>query len=309
MYEIHRYRFGKTFSFILANRVTGERVSIIPSYGANVNDITLRKGSILFPVIDGVATYEGLYEDKWFKGAKLTPFPNRIKDGSYYHLGRNHNLSRNYSFKHAIHGLVYNKTFRVTEKFASRACARITMQYNSTGHLGYPFHYSVTLIYSLRKDGFLCVTHIRNLDKVKIPVGDGWHPYFRLKDKIDNLSIKIPDGLLIVVSKEGIPTGRVRRYALFSTPRLIGRTKFDTTYKIKSTGKYVATYIFDKKNDLTLQIWQKGYDYLQIFIPPARESIAIEPMTCAPDAFNNKQGLRYLDPGETFSGEYEVRLK
>jgi aldose 1-epimerase len=40
----------------------------------------------------------------------------------------------------------------------------------------------------------------------------------------------------------------------------------------------------------------------------ARRAIAIEPMTCASDAFNHPEwGLKRLEPGETFKGRYVVR--
>ncbi len=56
---------------------------------------------------------------------------------------------------------------------------------------------------------------------------------------------------------------------------------------------------------LTINIWQQTgkwkYNYLQVFIPPSKKSIAVEPMTCAADAFNNKMGLIILNPKKSFS--------
>jgi aldose 1-epimerase len=41
-----------------------------------------------------------------------------------------------------------------------------------------------------------------------------------------------------------------------------------------------------------------------------RAALAIEPMTCASDAFNHPEwGLKRLEPGEIFSGRYRVRQR
>lgn len=52
----------------------------------------------------------------------------------------------------------------------------------------------------------------------------------------------------------------------------------------------------------------KQYPYLQIYTPPHRNSIAIENLSAAPDAFNNKMGLITLQPGENiiFTTTYKI---
>jgi aldose 1-epimerase len=43
--------------------------------------------------------------------------------------------------------------------------------------------------------------------------------------------------------------------------------------------------------------------------PDARKGLAIEPMTCATDAFNHPDwGLRVLQPGEVFAGTWGIGL-
>jgi len=53
----------------------------------------------------------------------------------------------------------------------------------------------------------------------------------------------------------------------------------------------------------------REYNYLQVFIPPDRMSIAIEPMTCNANAFNNKDGLITLSPGEVLTTVCGIELK
>ncbi|MCB0643138.1 MAG: hypothetical protein KDC44_15925, partial [Phaeodactylibacter sp.] len=50
------------------------------------------------------------------------------------------------------------------------------------------------------------------------------------------------------------------------------------------------------------------YNFLQVFTPDHRQSIAIEPMTCNVDAFNNREGLIVLKPGEAHAASFGLRL-
>jgi aldose 1-epimerase len=63
----------------------------------------------------------------------------------------------------------------------------------------------------------------------------------------------------------------------------------------------------------TLHYWQETgagkYNFLQVFIPPLRHCVALEPMTCAPDAFNNGMGLARLEPGEMLKGSFGVSFE
>jgi len=86
---------------------------------------------------------------------------------------------------------------------------------------------------------------------------------------------------------------------------------FDDSYYIDND-KTAITKLYSEQKDLTINLWQDSryskYKYLQIYIPPSRKSIAIEPMTCKADAFNSGDGLIVLSPNEKFKGEYGVFL-
>ncbi len=52
----------------------------------------------------------------------------------------------------------------------------------------------------------------------------------------------------------------------------------------------------------------KSMNFLQIYTPEKRRSIAIEPMSCLADAFNNKIGLITLKPGKSISHHFGIKL-
>ena len=62
-----------------------------------------------------------------------------------------------------------------------------------------------------------------------------------------------------------------------------------------------------------LVLWvDESYGYLQLFtgdpLPDvARRSLAVEPMTCPPNAFRSGEGLIRLEPGERFVGRWGIQ--
>ena len=110
-----------------------------------------------------------------------------------------------------------------------------------------------------------------------------------------------------------IPTGKTTQFTKFSEPAQIKKQEIDTGFILPKKESIKKTELYDKKQDIKIIIWQetgnRKYNYLQVFIPPKRTSIAIEPMTCSTDAFNNKEGLIILKPKEIFSASYGVYLK
>jgi aldose 1-epimerase len=61
-------------------------------------------------------------------------------------------------------------------------------------------------------------------------------------------------------------------------------------------------------------LWlDESWPYVMVFtgdpLPDvARRSVAVEPMTCAPNAFRNGDGLAVLEPGETHSGTWGISV-
>lgn len=312
MFKIKKDRLGKFTRVNIINTQTREFVSVIPAAGGNINEIVLRRRGRKYSIIDRAKTDDELVENRGFKGAKLLPFPNRINRGQYHFEGKQYHLPINFG-RHAIHGFVYDKNLSIKSKAIEGSYAYVELEYINDGALeGYPFKFAASIQYYLIKDSaFGCRTIVTNLDESTMPVGDGWHPYFKLNEKVDDLMIKIPSELRLEVDKQLIPTGRFISNN-YSQPLRIGEMSLDTCFYIGDQDRPAVTKIHDPISDLTINIWQETgqekYNYLQIFTPPSRDSIAIEPMTCAPDAFNNKMGLIVLQPKQALDVSFGVSL-
>jgi len=110
-----------------------------------------------------------------------------------------------------------------------------------------------------------------------------------------------------------IPTGKILAFEKFCELTKISSTELDTGFKIDAAEISMETELFDPEAFVKIKVYQeigeKKYNFLQVYIPPTRDSIAIEPMTCNIDAFNNRDGLIVLEPGEIFEASYGVRLE
>jgi aldose 1-epimerase len=177
---------------------------------------------------------------------------------------------------------------------------------------GFPFCFSVLINYEFSEKGFQCETRITNDGLVQMPVGDGWHPYFKTNGLIDDIWLQLPSQEFLEVNGRMIPTGRMLQLDTFVDLAPIGHQEFDICFVLPQNKTRVCARLYDPIQNLRICLWQETgeikYNYLQVYIPPARDSIALEPMTCPADAFNSKQGLIILDPGQHFQAIYGVSI-
>jgi aldose 1-epimerase len=284
----------------------GSYFTAIPSCGACTHELVLEKHGQLFSVLFPESSPEPLLAGTSFKGSKLTPFPNRINNGTYAFEGKTFILPINFKDGNSIHGLLYNKTFTIKETSATKDEAHSVLAYDYVGDvIGFPFPFIITITHSLTQEGIAITTEVKNTGTQDMPYGDGWHPYFTLGKKIDDLGLTLPVTKKIAVNERMIPTGKIDDYTLFSTARTIGKETFDTGFAVQNPATTLLT-----DGNMTIAVWQDAsYPYLQVYTPKHREAIAIEPMSCMTDAFNNKKGLVVIKPGETWTGRYGVRME
>jgi aldose 1-epimerase len=312
MFDIQSVKLGKFAKYKLLNSESGECLSLISGFGGNVTEMVLNKNGIGHSIIEGLSDDEMTTGNIKFKSTKLIPFPNRIENGKYDFNGKSYQLPINYE-RHAVHGLIIDKTLEVVGTKIDKNQAAIKLRYRYDGHIpGYPFKYEAIITYSLLKErGFVCDTTITNVDSLPLPIGDGWHPYYKTKGKVDKLKIRIPSKYRVEVN-ELIPTGKLipEEYPDAIT---IGNRKYDTGFVLEEGRGRTSTDVYDPELDIKIVVWQETgkwkYNYLQVFIPEDRNSIAIEPMSCAANAFNNRMGLIALEPGQSFKASYGVYVE
>lgn len=310
MYQHRTEAFGAFTKHILHNEKTGQRLAILPEYGAIVLDLQLKGVSVL----DTYQTPQEVINNSWAKNTVLYPFPNRLKNGSYEWNGETYHFFANESLTNtALHGFGQDKPMKITLLEVEENSAAITCLYTDYGtHDGYPFRFSVEMAFTLSDEtGFGLELSLRNHDEQIIPAGLGWHPYFTLGPKADDYQLQMPECQLVGIDERMLPTGKTYEYDDFNKPTALGITVLDNCFVLPvKEGRAEATIKGEKG---TLHYWQETgdgkYNFLQVFIPPLRHCLALEPMTCAPDAFNNGMGLARLEPGEKLSGRFGAWLE
>lgn len=298
----------------LEDPATGAFVSVLPTRGATVHELGLPApdGSIR-QVLQPMRTRIEVLRHRWAKGAQLAPWPNRIQGASYEFQGQTHNPVKNFRPQggHAIHGLVMFETAKPVSKTPVDGILELGL--SSKGWTGYPFPVRMSFRFGLdAKDGFRMETEIENVGRGPCPVGHGWHPYFRLGDSIKPNLLQLPDGKRLPMTPRAVPDGTRETWNPFAKPARIGEDFLDACVELSSKSGKAVSRLVDVQQKLSLDVWQETgagkYGYVQVFTHPRRHCLAIEPMTCAPNAFQNRMGLVVLKPGESLRAACGVRL-
>ena len=249
------------------------------------------------------------------RGQVLIPWPNRLQDGSYEFDKRHHQLPLNEpERRNAIHGLVRWTAWTVVE----RQPHRVVMQNVLYPQPGYPFSLGISIEYSLTDIGLQVRTTATNLGPDPCPFGSGAHPYLTLGTaNIDPLILSVPGRTVLRSNERGLPivadTVAGTEYD-FRQPRRIGSTTLDHAFTDLERDEDGLAHVMlrDPDHDTQVSLWvNQSYRYLMLFsgdpLPNVRRrSLAVEPMTCPPNAFRTSENLIRLEPGSSFTGRWGI---
>jgi aldose 1-epimerase len=264
-------------------------------------------------VVAGRDVLDGYAEDAMAssgRGQLLLPWPNRIADGRYRFGGRDLQLPLTEPKTHtAIHGLARWAAWEVREQEDDRVRFGLRLHPQP----GYPFTVDLGAEYALGTDGLAVTLTGTNAGAEPCPFGAGAHPYLRpaAGPTVDASTLRSPAATRLENDDRGIPTGRVAVEGTpydFRAPHPLGDLRLDTAFTdLERDADGRARVRLDDT-----ELWLgAGFDHLMLFtgdpLPNvARRSLAVEPMTCAPNAFQSGDGLLELAPGETFSASFGI---
>ncbi len=299
---------------ILTDPANGTEIVILPQYGAMLHAFIVETGhgrrhNIIDNYSSAAETEQQLATS--YKSSKLSPFACRIPAGKYRYEDREFELENKFMDGTAIHGLLYNKAFKKTDQFSDEHMGSVAFKYNyKEEDDGYPFSYSCEIRYTLLPQQTLQLqTTLTNLDDLPIPMMDGWHPYFTLEGKTDDWLLYFNAASMVEFDNRLVPTGRLLPYHTFNTARPVADTVLDNCFLLQPDSSQAACTLRNAQTGLQLNLFPaSSYPYLQIYTPPDRQSIAIENLSGAPNAFNNNMGLLMLQPRhtQTFTVHYQV---
>ena len=250
-------------------------------------------------------------------GQLLAPWPNRVDKGSYSFGGAEYQLAiSEQAFGNAIHGL----TRWLSWTRAAHEPGEATLRCILLGQQGYPFVVQIDTTYRLDAGSGLHVSvTATNKGTRPAPWGTGQHPYLTVAGRtVDNCELTLPADRWLPVDDRGIPSGPPREVAGsefdFRAPRKVGATQLDYAFTGLRRDPDGLAWVRLETAGARTGLWaDAGYRWLQVFtgdsLEPerARAALAVEPMTCPPNAFVSGDDLVVLEPGESATSRWGIR--
>lgn len=254
-------------------------------------------------------------------GLVLAPWPNRVADGSFTFGGADHQLeitepSRN----NASHGFVR----RVEWTLVAKSDSRVEQTVDVGQHDGWPFQLTVNVAHELTDDGLVVTASATNHGDTDAPYGMGFHTFVRVGDApLDECRLELSAGTRLQLDpKRNLPTGPSVTIADteydFRTAKPLKDVWMDTPFSAEvpdEDGK--ARHVLTGPDGTATVLWtDREFDWIQVFTadpekkqayPDRGRALAIEPMTCPPDAFNSGRDLATLEPGRSLELVWGVR--
>lgn len=245
-------------------------------------------------------------------GTTLVPWPNRIRDGKYTFEGKAQQLALTEpTAGNAIHGLGRWARWAKVRQSADA----VTLRLDVVPQNGYPFEVRVETTYALDPEFGLTVTlGARNLGTGRAPFGAGSHPYLSTRGHaLADTRVQLPATEMLVTDDQQVPVGArsvAKTHCDFRRVKRLRSVRMDQGFTGLTTsgGRGVATV---QAPGGGARLWfDETFRFLQVFtldaLTPGQPGVAIEPMTCAPNAFNTGAGLIVLEPGGAWTGSWGI---
>jgi len=287
----------------------GYQRAVVTEVGATLRSFTVGDR----PVV------EGFGPDAWSHGGRgqvLAPWPNRLGDGSYVFDGVSAQAPLNeIERRTAIHGLVRWMPWRLT----GRAQNRVGLSCELRPSPAYPFSLRLEIEYRLGRGGLTVSTDAQNIGDGDLPFGLGFHPYLTVgTTTVDQTRLRIPANRRLTTDERGLPTGSVGVAATefdFTSGRLIGTTRLDTAYcdLTRDADGRVRIDVDHPDGLAGMTLWADSrFGYVMVYTGDTledaarRTAVAVEPMTCPPDALRTGTDLTVLAPGARWTASWGI---
>ena len=286
---------------------SGDHVAVLVELGGGLRTYT----------VGGEHVIDGYTEDEIPPGGAgevLAPWPNRIRDGSYPWHGETRQLALSEAPRHnAIHGLVRFLPWEAVSKTDSAVTLRCVL----SPQPGYPWRLELTTTWSVGPDGLRAEHTATNLAGSAAPFGLGVHPYLQLPGvRVDDLVLTLPAERVLLVDSRLLPVGaRVVTGTEwdYNDGRRIGSAQLDSAFSRADPDGGSAAVLASPDGGRSLRMWADSvFRWWQVFTgdalaaPRTRRSVALEPMTCPPDAFHSGRDVITLEPGATWRGAWGI---
>lgn len=254
----------------------------------------------------------------WYRGSLIAPWPNRVVDGRYSFDGTTYQLAISEPERnHALHGLVSWSRFDLLEHTSSS----VVLGHRIVPQTGYPFQVELVARYFLDDSGLTCSVSAQNNGAERAPFGLASHPYLVAgAGVLDEWTLDLPAGQVLQVSADRlVPQGLAPVEDGdfdFRDGRMLEATEVDhafTALTPDSEGRARVRLLAAAGLGVECDWDAVALPWVQVHtadLPDratSRLGLALEPMTCPPDAFNSGTDLVVLAPGDRTEADWSIR--
>jgi aldose 1-epimerase len=278
----------------------------VPSVGM-VGVSLFGSGRELLGQLGGLDAYAG--RGSTFGIPLLHPWANRLGGFSYRAAGHDVALgAQTPGLRTEEHGLPIHGLLAASKRWEVREVTdrtlRAELDFGAVPALlaAFPYPHVLALDVELSTGALRVTTTLTPTTEQPVPVSFGFHPYFTLPGvERERLILRAPAMSRLVLDENGIPTGEKESVGARHAP--LGEENLDAAFT--DLGPEPAFTIAGGGHELTVRFLE-GFTHLQLFTPPGRPVIAIEPMTAPTDALRSGTNLRLTT--EPFSATFAIDL-
>jgi len=240
----------------------------------------------------------------------LHPWANRLAGLEYRAAGRDVRLDGASPILHfdskglPIHGVPWSKLpWEVTASRADTIEARLAW----TGPellAVFPFPHALELRVAFAPGSLSLETTLFAGPGAAVPVAFGFHPYFALPGSRPQWRLRLPAMRRLQLDANGIPTGREEAAPAMDTPLADG--SWDDGFALE--GETATLGITGGGLAISVDFLE-GFGYAQVYAPPGKPFVALEPMTAPTSALTTGRGLRTVAPGDRYRTAFRIRVE
>ncbi|MGA3352704.1 MAG: aldose 1-epimerase family protein [Acidimicrobiales bacterium] len=254
--------------------------------------------------------------DSGGRGQVLAPWPNRLEGGSFRFGGIAGKAPLDEPERgNAIHGLVRWGPWT----FEGRTAERVALSYLLHPQPAYPFRVRIELDYELGADGLAVTCAATNAGSEPAPFGVGFHPYLLAgPGGVDRAGMKLEARRRLVLDERGLPVGDepVSGTAYELDGRALSGLALDDCYTGLALGPDGRWHACLEAPGRRSELWaDAAFRYAMCYtgdslseVSDRRKAIAVEPMTCPPNALRTGTDLIELRPGERWQASWGIAV-
>jgi aldose 1-epimerase len=289
---------------------SGPYQASIRTQGAGLNSLSFNGRDLVDPFIPAI-------NPENYRGDVLAPWPNRIEDGEYKVDGVLYEIPINEPTRRtALHGLVNVLEWEVSETVKDSVTLKVLLENSES----YPTDLEFSVQYSLSNQGLSITISAVNVGEKRAPYGVSIHPYLipTADSRVDEWTLTMSASHVLEVDLERLLPIALRKVEDldfdFRAGRVIGPQFIDHAFKVDAGSELIVS-VAATNGDAVEMTYTPDCEWIQIHTADrsggadSRICLAVEPMTCPPNAFRHPDQSIWLTPGDSTSTTWKIKGK